>query len=876
MNRVSSLINEQSHNRYLTPLFWQHGEAEAVLREEIQRMHVAGMAGFIVEARPHPDYLGPRWWQDMGILLDEAKRVGMTVWFFDDGQYPSGTACGRIRDQYPQYLKVYLREQHIDPIGPLTGSSFYVGAWVAEEEQLVRVVAARRVDGEDLLDGETLVDLTERVVDGVLYWDVPDGAWRVFIFVRTREGGEAHTRDYLNPLEAEPVRAYLDLVYEEHYRHFGDEFGTTIGGFFSDEPRFGNAATYEGRLGHYPMVLPFADSLLTQLSAEIGDDFARFLPCLWYAAGDELTARIRYAYMNVVSRLYGENFTQQIGDWCRAHGVRLIGHVVEDNFAHARLGYGSGHFFRAIAGQDASGFDYVYQVWPEYMDGRYSTPFGYLYTDVFHWGLGKMASSAGHLDPKKAGTTVCELFGAYGWQEGLKLMKWVTDHACVRGANFLIPHAFSPREFPDPDCPPHFYARGHNPEWRYFHRWAQYANRVCHLLSGGTHVAPVAVLYHAEAEWAGQYEPFEPVVKTLALHQIDCDVLPTDTLLTAPIVDGALQVNNERYRALIVPYAEFLPAALLERLPEMADAGLRVMMMENYPSGSSDRPVDEEVIIDLWVHRGIWLLSHDLLPILLSAEGLYDIKLPDEEKYLRYYHYEHPGESIYFFTNESRATAVDTTVTFWETRVPVGYDAMENTAYPLPHTFADGQVHVDLHLEPYTSLFVIFADENIPVNGRYPRPDLLSSSMPIDSTWAVSTATAEQYPDFQPEAKVTGPGNVARPGLLPTFSGTIRYETSFDGPPDAKEIWLDLGEVYEVAEVFVNEQPAGVRICPPYRFNVTDALIAGENGLRIEVTNTLAKQQGGNTFDRAMPQEPSGLVGPVRLVFEGEIGVGQA
>ena len=52
--------------------------------------------------------------------------------------------------------------------------------------------------------------------------------------------------------------------------------------------------------------------------------------------------------------------------------------MVEDNGAHARLGYGCGHFFRAMEGMDASGLDVVYQIWPEYTQGRHLTPFGYL------------------------------------------------------------------------------------------------------------------------------------------------------------------------------------------------------------------------------------------------------------------------------------------------------------------------------------------------------------------------------------------------------------------------------------------------------------------------------------------------------------------
>ncbi len=151
----------------------------------------------------------------------------------------------------------------------------------------------------------------------------------------------------------------------------------------------------------------------------------------------------------------------------------------------------------------------------------------------------------------------------------------------------MIPHAFSPKEFPDPDCPPHFFARGNNPQWRYFKTWSDYANRVCHLLSDGRHVATAAVVYHAEAEWTGgEYDPFEKVVKALAQRQLDCDVIPIDSLLdrnqATTSADG-LRINEETYRAIIVPYSECLPEELLERLNDFACLGISVVFMRNLP-----------------------------------------------------------------------------------------------------------------------------------------------------------------------------------------------------------------------------------------------------------------------------------------------------
>src|SRR5512142_2358369 len=104
MNPWEMLLNQQAPSNYIAPLFWQHGESESVLREEIRKMREGGAGGCIIESRPHPDYLGPRWWHDLDVILDEAGSQGMKVWLFDDQQYPSGFAAGLIRDTHPEFL----------------------------------------------------------------------------------------------------------------------------------------------------------------------------------------------------------------------------------------------------------------------------------------------------------------------------------------------------------------------------------------------------------------------------------------------------------------------------------------------------------------------------------------------------------------------------------------------------------------------------------------------------------------------------------------------------------------------------------------------------------------------------------------------------
>jgi len=322
-------------------------------------------------------------------------------------------------------------------------------------------------------------------------------------------------------------------VYEPHYAHYKDDFGKTIAGFFSDEPAVGNTSGFDFNesIGRKLMPLPWNKDMPGMLAGRLGDDYLRLLPALWGDAGDHtLTARVRYAYMDSATALMAKNFSEQIGQWCQAHGVEYTGHIIEDNNHHSRLGCSMGHFFRAMQGQHMSGIDDIGNqvlLGGENYDRMSSfTPPGD--GEFYHFALGKLGSSLAHIDPKKKGRAMCEIYGAYGWNTGVRLMKYLTDHFLVRGISQYVPHAFSPKEIPDPDCPPHFYAHGENPQYRHFGKLMRYLNRMCHVFSGGLHAAPVAVLYHGEAEWTGGHMYMQKPARQLLEHQIEFDILPSD------------------------------------------------------------------------------------------------------------------------------------------------------------------------------------------------------------------------------------------------------------------------------------------------------------------------------------------------------------
>ncbi|MFD0693383.1 glycosyl transferase family 2 [Paenibacillus sp. GCM10027628] len=874
MNSRLNEVLEGKHGNYIMPLVWQRGESEAVIREELTRIDEAGIKAFVVESRPHPDCLGPGWWADLDIIMDEARKRNMRVWAFDDDHFPTGHANGRLKEAPAELRRMFIAERHIDAMGPAKDASFLLSPWLAAGESLIAVIAAKRSGNNGELTGE-LIDVSAQVQDHVLYWEIPEGLWRIFVIVRTQVGPDEKYKDYVNPLVAESVRVLIDASYVPYYERYRDDFGRTFAGFFTDEPGFYNDGTiydFESKLGKKRVSLPWSPDMLPLLDAEFGTAYLSLLPLLWYEANDELTGAVRFAYMNVVSRLYAEHFSGQIGAWCRYHGVEHIGHIIEDNNVHARLGCGSGHFFRSMSGQDMSGVDVVlHQLIPGFDEASFSWIAGDTDSEFFHYGLAKLASSLGHIDPKKKGRTMAEVFGAYGWAEGLKLMKWLTDHMLVRGVNYFVPHAFSQKEFPDGDCPPHLYARGHNPQYRSYKILNDYTNRMSHLLTGGRHRATAAVLYHAEGEWSGSAMYFHKPVKELMRHQVDCDVLPVDALLeSAEVANGKLQVGMEDYDVFIVPYADALPAPLLTKLVQMANLRLPIVFVDGLPLRSSQGTDIRSLLSALKSSPSVNIVALSELAAHVKEQGYIDVSAETYEPYLRYYRYEQPGLDLFFFVNEHPNNAIETKVHLSVGGELFAFDGLQNELLSVASEGTNQGSRVSLTLSPYESILFIAGPEAKSLGASFDagqRDDVSGSAaqhLELQGPWTISTADALSYPNFEAWGTMAHLANMSSPDRLPRFSGTFRYESVLDGDYADRPVKLDLGSAYETVDVWVNGDHIRSRICPPYSFDIGRFLLNGKNNLKIEVTNTLAKQQH-DFFSRFMQQEPSGLLGPVTI-----------
>ena len=877
-------LKEALENRpgsYILPFFWQHGETEEVLRDYMRAIYEANIREVCVECRPHPDFCGPKWWQDLDIILDEARTRGMRVWILDDDHFPTGHANGAMTDADPKLCKQYLAFKSSEIAGPVTGGLVDVdrllhpapspfsapkptglfGQTMPErhfDDDVLIGLYAIRMQGAVLSD--EIIDLTaEAEASGwtSFAWDVPDGHWKLAALCLTRNGGGRP--DYINLCDKASVRVLIDAVYEPHYARYHDDFGKTIAGFFSDEPLIGNTPPYarvETLIGRSTLPLIWCEELGQRLSARLGEDWTAKLPYLWFEGEDaQQTGSIRSAYMDELTGCIERNFSRQLGDWCADHGVEYIGHLVEDNNVSFGLGSSLGHYFRGLNGQHFGGVDAIGgQVFPGGED-RVTGPDATFYPNGswYHFVLGKLGSSHAHIDPRKQGRAMCELFGAYGWGFGVRDMKYLADHMMVRGINRLVPHAFSPKEFPDPDCPPHFYAHGENPEYRHFATLMAYCQRVCHLIDGGRNVPAAALLYEAEAFWAGEAQYTETVARKLLEHQIDFDYLTVDVFASgaAALQDGKLIVNGREYGALVIARSRFLPGAMADFSRAAEQTGFPVIFLDALPEGVSDgeqRPFSGQIV------------TLTGLATTLRALGVCDARLSCDFHPLRVYHY-FGEDHLYLLSNESTGTVFDGEVSLPVSGRPALYDPLANALRPLDWREEDGKTICRLRIEPYELLVLAFGCED----AAAPK-DAAPLGEPAELTgWTVSIAASKEYPAFHDAWQCERPEPAS--AKYPDFSGYAAYETTAEsaGGPAL----LEIEDVRDCALVFVDGVPAGERICPPYRFPLT--LTPGKHTLRIEVATNLEREYDampGFKFSMQPPsavKKPTGIVGKVTL-----------
>ncbi|MDR1532343.1 MAG: hypothetical protein LBS62_09205 [Clostridiales bacterium] len=903
MNKTVAKLLSGMAGDHILPFFWQHGEEEAVLRGYMRAIHESGCGSVCVESRPHPDFCGPKWWADLDVIFDEARKRDMKIWILDDAHFPTGYANGAVENAPAELCRQSICASRLELSGERQAVDVELAGLIPppftpnmmESYILPRMPKPRKYDGDTIMhvsafcpDTKENADLTPYIRNGALHWEKPSGRWTVWVCGLSRNCGPH--RNYINMLDKESCRLLIDAVYEPHWERYGAEFGRVLAGFFSDEPELGNGHLYdmESYLGT-DNDLPFGREMPAMLERRLGRDWPSLMYLLWENSGDAgLTARVRYAFMDAVTLLVERNFSWQLGDWCRARGVQYIGHVVEDAGAHARTASSLGHYFRGLAGQDMAGIDDIGgQVYPQGEDDTSMDRMGRARdAEFYHFMLGRLASSAAAIEPLKKGRAMCEIFGNYGWAEGVQLEKYLADHFMVRGVNYFVPHAFSPKAFPDPDCPPHFYAHGHNPQFRHFGALIRYMNRVCTLIScggnSGHHVSEAAILYHAESEWSGAVRmPCEKPARVLEENQIGFDFIPSDVFAKPEAFkangssgqggwDKTLRVNTQVYKALIIPRAQFITKAAALAAASLHQAGFPVIFLESLPEGLCDA---EDGLPEV-------LKTCPVLPLrgladTLRAKGIGEVRAAPASNYLRVLH-TIGGVESYLLVNEAAQTYSGVVI------VPssgpcYAYNAWLNRLETIESEPVPDGTRLRVIVEPRKSLIVVFDEYagqaetlEVPAPREFlhtPVREAGGVEVPVIN-WKRALCESIDYPAFGPAVPVSLPDTLAEE--QPEFSGFARYTAEFE-TASADSLCLVISDAAEGVEVFVNGISAGIQIVPPYRYDISSLSKPGKNELVIEVATTLERKcypllEPARRMMAPEPEAASGLTGTVKLI----------
>jgi hypothetical protein len=467
-------------------------------------------------------------------------------------------------------------------------------------------------------------------------------------------------------------------------------------------------------------------------------------------------------------------------------------------------------------------------------------------------------------------------------------MKAEADIHFIQGVNQLIAHGYpySPPEAGEPGW--RFYAaavfNNHNPWWLVMPDITAYLQRVSFLLRQGQPANDVALYLPTDDAWAGFTLGRDSVNQAMD-GLLGPNVVPQ--ILNAGYNldftdDGAIAHAGVPYKILVIPGAERMPLATLQKIDAYKRKGGTVIVTKRLPSlapglqEEGDTPKIRELASGFTVTDEMKLgeAMHAALP----ADMVGNSEIGFIHRHLAF------GE-IYFIANTSNHAVP----------APSGFRIKGlNAQWWDP--FNGKPTIAPITLAPYESRVVVFTKERIAPDTRTPAATVVDMS----SGW-----------------KVTFPGHTTDMRALHSwtdddatkyFSGQAAYERLVTVPQGmlSNKVFLWLGEgtpvtteerragngmramlespVHEAAVVWVNGKRAGSVWRPPYEIDVTSLLKTGDNSIKIVVANLALNEMAGKPLpdykalnaqygERFQAQDmnqvkpiPAGLVGPVRLV----------
>jgi hypothetical protein len=252
------------------------------------------------------------------------------------------------------------------------------------------------------------------------------------------------------------------------------------------------------------------------------------------------------------------------------------------------------------------------------------------------------------------------------------------------------------------------------------------------------------------------------------------------------------------------------------------------------------------------------------------------------------------GDAYFVDNRQDRVENVDTTFRV-EGKAPELWDPATGATQPVSYRIAAGRTTVPLHLDPFGTTFVVFRAPAAKSKLELPMTHetvIDSLNEALNGDWSVSFERGKGVPEtvgFDHLVSWTEMQLPTSDDGVKYFSGTATYSKTIEIPPEdlaqGTHLWLDLGDVREIADVAVNGADLGILWKTPFKVDVTGEIRPGKNRIEIRVTNLWVNRMIGDQQSWAMkkyafagftpykadsPLLPSGLLGPVRLISVAE------
>ena len=535
---VKKLFAEPPREFSSAPLWvWNDNLTEEQIVDTMRDLAGQSVRQVFVHPRPGlmTPYLSPDWFRLWKVALAEAERLDMNVWIYDENSYPSGFAGGFVPESMPESRGrgLDMRTVQTGPkADPNLLAAFRLGGDAPEN------VTAQVRSGAALPDGHTyLVASVKRA---------PNSPWT---------GG----RSYVDLLYPGVTEKFLDITLGAYERELGPQLGKRIPGMFTDEPNIIPAGG-----------LPWTDDLPQQFQKRWGYDLMQHLPSLHMEVGD--WRKVRHNYFSVLNQLFIERWAIPYAARCEKDGLEMTGHYWEHEWPNCK---GVPDNMAMYAWQQRPAIDCLMNQYAEHTHAQ----FGNVRS------VRELNSIANQFGKKR---TLCEVYGAGGWDLRFEDMKRQADWLGVLGVNTFDQHLsyVTIRGARKRDHPQSF--SYHEPWWDAYRIQGTYLERLSVAVSQGEQVNHILVIEPTTTAWMYQGggdrlkqvgDSFFSLVMALEETQVEYDLGDEDVMARRGAVKGKqLAIGQRSYDTVILPpFLENLDGRTWELLNDFVAGGGKVI-----------------------------------------------------------------------------------------------------------------------------------------------------------------------------------------------------------------------------------------------------------------------------------------------------------